>query len=721
MKRLVVLIWLFLIGVPVFVSGQCVRDVEGRLLKCPWAGGMNACQFGTLDLDGDGLDDLVVFDRHGGRISCFLNRGDRGEIRYDYAPEYASAFPELSDWVVFADYDGDGRNDLFTYSEGWAGIKVYRNVSADEVAFELTCYPYLTSLQGGGEVNILATYADYPAIVDLDGDGDLDILTFGVFGVFVEKHQNMSVERYGVLDSLVFERNDYCWGRVAESEEDNRMYLDTCLFGRMTLDPLRHRGATMAVRDLNGDGLPDVLLGDVDYPGLIYLQNGGTQQEALMVEQQTKWPQYQPVDLYSMPMPFFFDVNNDGADDMVVSPFDPNPLASEGSNSVWLYLNKGTDENPDFVLLTKSFLQDDMLDFGTGAYPSVADIDGDGLLDLLVGTIGDIDSVSYLYGSLQVHRSAQLYYYRNNGSVSSPVFVLEDDDFAHMRDLGRNGLIPALADLDNDGRLEMLVGTSEGAMMLYDADGRLLDSDYLHYGHQSSAPFFYDVDADGVVDLVVGNASGKVSYYQGELLGGRTLFHLVTEEWGEVDVRDYSSSYFGYSVPTLFKRGDKLYLSVGSEQGKLFLYEVSVSGTSFEEVSSRWEELAPDFLNDCGMRTASALADLNGDGRLELLVGNFTGGLQLYNASIEVNQDVADFGVKVSIHPNPVHSILTISTQCVIRKSIEIFDATGRCMIRKSVDSEKVDIDVRDWHSGLYWAVVHSESGCPLMMKFVKQ
>ena len=245
MKRLLLLIWLLV---------TCSLSAQN-----PWAGGLNACQFGRVDLDEDGKKDLLVFDRHGDRLLCFMNKGAEGEIRYEYTREFDACFPRLNGWVIWADYDGDGKEDIFTYSKGWAGMKVYRNVSAiGKPSFQLVASPYLTSWQGGGEVNLFATDADYPAIADLDGDGDLDILTFGVMGNFIEKHINLSVECYGTRDSLVFERVDLCWGRVAESEEDNVMYLDTCLFGyglKVLQGGIRHRGATLAVRDLNGDGL----------------------------------------------------------------------------------------------------------------------------------------------------------------------------------------------------------------------------------------------------------------------------------------------------------------------------------------------------------------------------------------------------------------------------------------------------------------------------------
>ena len=720
MKSFFKIVFVLFALLPIGSLGQQVRVDGGKALSFPWVGGLNACQFGSLDLNFDGKNDLVVFDRHGNRLSCFLNCGDFGEISYKFDNQYAKFLPKIDDWMILADYDGDGRNDIFTYSKGWAGIKVYKNVSVDSLAFELVKSPYLTSLQGAGEVNIMATYADYPAIVDVDGDGDLDILTFGVLGTFIEKHQNFSMEKYGTRDSLVFERNDYCWGRVAESEEDNRMYLDTCLFGKtMVEEPYRHRGATVAVRDLNGDRLLDLLLGDVDYPGLIYLQNGGSLDAALMISQESQYPAGQPIKLFSMPMPFFIDVNNDGLDDMIVSPFDPNSLSTEGMNSVWLYLNRGISDKPDFHLFTKSFLQDEMLDFGTGSYPVFADVDADGLTDLLVGTIGNIDSTYYVYGALQTHRSAQIAFFKNIGTTKEPVFQFFDADFGNLKSLKTSGLVPTFGDLNDDGKLEMFVGTSEGNLLLFDADFQLIDNDFLHFAKTCSAPCLFDVDEDGILDFVIGNADGKLSFYQGFNQNGNVEFEFKTDEWGGVDVRDHSASYFGYSVPSLFKNGTEIYLAVGSEQGKIFLYKVNNDGSSFEEVSLQWNELIPDFDNHFGMRCAAALNDLNVDGKLEMVVGNFAGGLQLYNAEINVNQGVEELTDKLLVYPNPAYSTLKVQGKGI--KQIKVFDILGQCLIQNNAASEETAFDVSDLASGIYILQIKGDSNRTNYLKFIKE
>lgn len=650
----------------------------------PWVGGLNACQFGRMDLDGDGVKDLLVFDRHGDRLLCFLNKGGVGEIQYSYTTAFDASFPKLNNWSVFVDYDGDGKEDIFTYSKGWAGIKVFRNMStADQLDFELVIDPYLTSFQGGGMVNILATDADYPAIVDVDGDGDLDLLTFGVMGTFIEKHLNLSVERYGHRDSLVFERVDQCWGRVAESDEDNVMYLDTCLFGMgvaIDKDGFRHRGATVAVRDLNGDGLLDLLLADVDYPGLTLLINGGDAEKALMVSQTEAFPERDPVRLPSMPVPFFTDIDNDGDDDLLVSPFDPNPMASEGFESVWLYLNQGTNRHPDFHLITKSFLQEEMFDFGKGAYPVVVDWDGDGLLDIVVGTA----------------ESNALTWLKNRGTSTDPVYQIEEFP-VHIEAL--TGLVPACYDLDGDGRQELLLGTSEGRMLLYDHDGVLLDEDFLHYDKPWSAPCFFDVDRDGAVDLVVGDATGKLTFYDGsEEFGVRS-----EEYWGKVDVRDYDASYYGYSVPTLFQWHDEILLAVGSESGKLFLFDsiVADADAAFHEASKRWKGMCPDMPETFGMRSAAVVADLDGDGVQEVVVGNFAGGLQQYKIHhIGIYEHHEDD--EVVIFPNPVQSQLYMVAKTDDIISVTITDLYGRRYVQRPVGSSEAVLEVSDLCPGIY-------------------
>ncbi|HOI32078.1 MAG TPA: VCBS repeat-containing protein, partial [Bacteroidales bacterium] len=486
-----------------------IKNRMGEELLNPWAGGLDACQFGRMDLDRDGKKDLLVFDRRGNRLLTYLNKGSQGEIDYDPAPQYVSFFPVFNEWVIFTDYDGDGFEDIFTYSQGWAGIKVYRHLGTYPPDFELVVTPYLTSFQGGGYVNILATNADYPALYDVDQDGDLDLLSFWSLGTFIELHTNRSMELYGHADSLVYERTDFCWGRVAENEETNEMYLDTCLFKQSSLAAgrtNRHRGATFGVKDLNNDGLPELMLADVDYPGITMFTNGGTVDQALMIHQDTAFPSNStPVRLFSMPLPYFTDINNDGLSDMLVSPFDPNYEVTENVNNVWLYLNEGTENESDFRLVQRDFLQEEMLDFGSGAYPLLADMDGDGSNDLLVGNWGTYQFSWYVGGTLFSRQQSQLSYFKGFSTENTDVFQLENNNYGNLFSKNLRGLYPAAGDLNGDGLTDLLVGNELGTVIylqqqangiFWEAAESFMQIDVGSY----SAPQLFDLDRDGILD-----------------------------------------------------------------------------------------------------------------------------------------------------------------------------------------------------------------------------
>jgi len=716
-----------------------VNNQDDEALKHPWAGGLDACQFGRMDLDGDGKQDLLVFDRRGNRLLTYLNKGIQAEIDYEIAPQYVSFFPDFDEWVIFVDYDGDGFEDIFTYSKGWAGIKVYRHLGTYPPEFELVVSPYLTSFQGGGYVNILATNADYPALTDVDGDGDLDLLSFWSLGTFIELHTNLSMELYGHADSLVYERTDFCWGRVAENEETNEMYLDTCLFNREILASertLRHRGATFGVKDLNNDGLPELLLADVDYPGITMFTNGGTVDQAFMIHQDTAFPAYStPVRLFSMPLPYFTDVNNDGLTDMLVSPFDPNYEVTENVDNVWLYLNEGTENEPHFVLYQKDFLQEEMLDFGSGAYPLLADLDGDGTKDLIVGNYGSYQYSWYVNGTLFSRQRSQLSFFKGSSTEDTDIFKLENNDVGNLFPMNLRGFYPAAGDLNGDDRPDLLVGNEQGTLIYLQqqANGIFVEAaqSFLQIDVGSySTPQLFDLDRDGILDMIIGKKDGKISCYQGSESSIGLIFNLVTDFLGEVNVTDYGLSYDGYSTPKFFRTADdETMLLTGSEQGKLYLFE-DIDGNldGVFQASDRFEELFgfSAAKSDRGMRTSVEVLPPDEEGKHGLIVGNYSGGLEFFNGTAEVLPGFSspDYVQELKLSPNPANEKVYVELPPKFEKhlSLEVFSLSGKLVkqLQLTSSTKAFELDISGFKPGVYLLrMKHSQA--VLYGRFIKQ
>ena len=688
-------------------------------LKFPFAGGMNSCQFANIDINLDGTDDLLVFDRHGYRILPFLVV-PASPPKLKYAPEFASLFPALEHWVQTADYNHDGKKDLFTYTTG--GIKVFRNDSKNTLKFTQVTHPFLRSKQGTTLTNILVTYADYPGIADLDGDGDLDILTFWGLGSFVEYHRNTSVERFGITDSLTFEKESSCWGHFAEGNESNKIVLDTCpgvkksggLSGTFSDDP-KHTGSTLLVNDFNGDGLPDLALGDVDFSSLVNLANGGTVSDARMVLQTTNFPDAtNPVSLNTFPAAMLADVNNDGLKDLLVSPFDPSITKGANFNSNWLYENTGTNQQPVFHLATKSFLQDEMLDFGSGAYPVFIDYNNDGLTDVLVGNYGYSDTCIFTPATgLDCPFTSKLALLLNIGTANNPKFRLADRNIAGLDALQMQSLIPTVADMDGDGDPDLVCGNAKGKLVYCEniaqpnqpADFKLVDPAWFSIDEgYFSAPQLFDVDHDGLTDLVCGKRDGTLSYYRNTGTKNVPQLTFVTAKLGGVDVTDTLKSYYGYSVPCFYrdKQGETR-LFTGSEFGDVFAYD-HIDGNV--EGDFHLQGVLPGIHE--GWRSAIALGNLDNDTLTDMIVGNYSGGLSLFLGKPEKIFGIghpARAYMQLLISPNPAATLITIasgSNKPGKLADIQIHAMDGSLVKKFRQVAVSASLDISDLPNGVY-------------------
>ena len=679
-------------------------------LPMPWTGGMNAVHFSEIDLDLDGVNDLFAFEKHGNRILTFLRRGND----FIYAPQYAKYFPALHDWVILKDYNGDGLHDIFTY--GLAGVRVFKNISESQLAFQLVT-EQLQAYYYNGYVNIFASPDDYLIVDDIDQDGHLDLLNFWVLGKYVHHLRNYS-DNPELFDFRLFSE---CWGHFEEGTDNNSITLFSDCDSKDGNDGshTRHTGSSMLLHDFDHNGLPDILLGDMDFPNLIMLYNHGDQHDARMTEQDTAFPAGAPVHLYSMPAAALIHLPEQDSPSLIVSPSDPALNKSQDHHSVWRYDYDTLLQQ--YTLTSTAFLQEEMLDAGSGCHPVLFDWDGDGLQDLFITNYGSFDSAQLINGFLTSFYSSSIQYYKNIGTASQPAFQLQDEDFGQLKALNLHALHPTFGDFTCDGHTDMLCGQEDGTLLLVPhqrliGNGGDVYPNYLNIDvGKFSTPVFFDLEGDGRNDLIIGNQRGQLSYYRNIGTCGLTDFEFVTDTLGGVDVRTAEMSYFGYSVPCLYR--DSLHGTVlfcGSEQGQIFYYHgideyplgnYTYGGVVYECSDSDCEHCATPMRE--GRRTAAAIARIDDDQYPDLIVGNYAGGAAyLKGRTPTTHTSGAHSYARATLraHPNPTSGPLTIDSDTPI-ESIVAYDLSGKALLQ----CHERDLDLHALPDGIYFVEINGQ------------
>jgi hypothetical protein len=657
-----------------------VVDNNEVALQSPWAGGLNAAQYNTMDLNADGVDDLVLFDRMANKVITFLAQNNT----YVAAPEYEAFFPaELSNWLLLRDYNCDGKKDLFTGDI--LGIKVYINTTASTNQLEWKQYLFSTGsgtkstvlLTTGfsGKINLKLEFDDLPAIIDADGDGDLDIFNARFAGAgTIEYHKNVSNERYARCDSLEYKRVTQSWGQVRECSCG--VFAFNGADCPATGGRVKHAGGkSLLVLDVNGDGKLDVLFSEAECTQLYLLQNKGTI-DSPKINTSLIYPVSKPANFLNFPTAFFEDLDFDGKKDLVVAPniFNKEFLTTNLKQSNWIYKNNGTNTAPNFTFVKNDFLQDAMIDVGDNAVPAFVDFDGDGDQDLLISQ-----------NSSQTF-SSRVSIYENTGSSSLPAFKFGTDDFFNFSFSNFYNLKISIADIDHNNTEDLVFTATDfntGFTEIYyipnksltrlDINGQSVQAvDFTMTGSENIA--LTDVDNDGWIDLLVGRNDGSLEFWRNNAINGTPSFSLAQDNFLGIasSVTRQNLAVFAADLDN----DDRDDLVLGDQNGVLNI----ISDYKNNNIEEQSEVVFNPLLNsyaeqNLGGRIWPVVVNLYGTDKPSIVVGNILGGLKLLKHD---NSSSLSDKPQVDVYPNPIFKDEILKIQSNLAAAVQIYTITGK-------------------------------------------
>ncbi len=350
-------------------------DATSFLPKVDFATGSCPNSIAIGDLDGDGKADLVVANVSSSTLSVFRNTGTPGTASYAAKIDLVTGANPLS--VAIGDLDGDGKADLVVVSYGY-GVSVFHNTGTPGV------------ISYAAKVDLSAVLDPRSvAIGDLDSDGKADLAVTSSNGVSIFRNTGTP----GAISYAA--RIDFATGSspfsVAIGDLDGDGKADLAVTIRYGVSILRNTGTpgsisyaaksdfntssgistspSIVIGDLDGDGRADLAMANYYYSLVSVLHNSGAPGTINFTGfggGVGTGPNPKSVAIG--------DLDGDGKADLAV--------VSDGSNTVSVFRNTGTPGTISYTTKT---------DFATGVNPrslAIGDLDGDGKADLVVANCG---------------------------------------------------------------------------------------------------------------------------------------------------------------------------------------------------------------------------------------------------------------------------------------------------------------------------------------------
>lgn len=740
----------------------------------PFTGGMNSCIINQMDLNKDGIKDLVVVHQVGvsaGRIQPFIQKPNGS---YVYAPRYEAFFPKEGSYVfLLHDLDEDSTEDLIIQTQSYFFIHYCKRTNDSTFQFdfydsiEYTSYDPLY-----GRTQLIALNKYLPMFEDLDGDGDVDFVYVSRSFNHLRYYKNYKKEMTLPSKENFWKGDNKFYGQACFADFNPLKFKSGChpnmekFLPPPKKDPIltpRHDEFQMIWNiDIDGNKLYDAFAYSENQKNSPLGLNIGTKDSAYLKQgDDFRFPSYssRPIDLM-MPIGFWYDVNNDKAKDILVSflierDFSGVQLSQKLFNddvkTIHQYRNLGKRKKLDlttntyhdsFAFINDDFLADETIDVGTGSAPVFYNYDKDSLIDLLIPNIMKRDSWEIGY----------ITYYRNIGNKKQPLYKLESNDLFSYKSKNRANIKIAVGDLNGDKIDDILITSFDRNLSgPFASNGSLpiIGEMYFHKGGSGGFLYttqnlsleyedkygrsnicFHDVDKDGKVDMFMGDLF-HLKYYKNISKDSIVKFSKpscdsVINPENLLDPINLPFQFIYHPAVWTDPNDSKDYLIFaynlyGGKVGKALIDTQKLNNNRSLILKNEHKSLYPNF--SINHSPTIAIKDVTDDGKAEIIFGNYAGGVQMFSIdSLTGVKDPPPPPVSISsvkhpldftIYPNPSSDKIYFSgLDASKRYSLYIYTIEGK-LIQQHDNSLNLEfIDISTLNHGIYWLnIVNEELG----------
>ena len=626
-------------SVTVLLNTTTTGATSFAALGC-FAAGLTPVAVAFGDVNGDGRLDLAVANAGSNTVSVLLNTTTTGATTPAFATQQNFNTADYPSSVALGDVNGDGLLDIVTANYDSASVSVLLNTTTTGA----TTPTFATQQE-------FDTFSDPTSVAlgDVNGDGLLDLAVShdGDYRVSVLLNTTTSgVVGFGTMSfRLTNSIYSVALGDVngdglpdlvtANSDSETvSVLLNTTTTGETTPTFATQQNfyystnpSSVAVGDVNGDGLLDLAVANAGSASVSVLLNTTTT-GATTPTFATQQPFNVGLSPYSVALG---DVNGDGSLDIVTANYDSETVSVLLNTTTTGVLNFATQQN-----------------FNTADYPisvALGDVNGDGLLDIVTANFG-ANSVSVLL----------------NTTTTGVLSFAAEEEFI-------TGLAPrsvTLGDVNGDGLLDIVTadsGANSVSVLLNTTTTGATTPTFairqpFDVGVSPFSVTLGDVNGDGRLDLVTANYNlNNVSVLLNttKTVAGVTTFNFAAE-------RSFDTGFCPISVALSDVSGDGSLDLVTANNGlndvsvllnmgvSVTLSDGSATGTIFDDDSAPPPPppaSSPPSVVATGPGTAAQVNVLNPDGSIRLTIqpfGEYLGGTTTSNGDV-TNDGVADIVV----------------------------------------------------------------------------